>query len=172
MNRILNKSKQTQKNELTDKFWEAFQNTTFDSDEAETGNAIEHTNQVNHEDSESIEIEEEPVSTGQNQESELEREVDEISDDESNEGIHVGFDGESDRSEDEQMTEEDRMFLDDENVKEPTTSGLNHLAMLNLKRYEDDETNLKRLVKASKFIMNEIIDSLMTMIEKQRYLQL
>ena len=96
-------------------------------------------------------LDEESADTQLNRESDLEREVDEIFCEEDNEGIHVGFDGESDRSEDEPMTAEDRMFLDDEETetKEPTSSRLSHLAFLNVKRYEDDETNLKRLIIGS-----------------------
>ena len=182
----MSESNQSQTHELTDEFWEAFQNTAFDSDKTEADNAVENVNETSPDDTELIEINEEPVDLQQNgdfdlerlvveisdeenndrmhlglngesvdtqlnRESDLEKEVDEIFYEEDNEGIHVGFDGESDRSEDEPMTAEDRMFLDDEETetKEPTSSRLSHLAFLNVKRYEDDETNLKRLIIGS-----------------------
>ena len=86
------------------------------------------------------------------QESSEEDEIIEIiSDDENNQGECVGFDGESDRSEDEEMNEEDREFLDDESA----TEGLSHLALLNAGRYEDDEAVLDRLVEAKNlFFLN------------------
>ena len=58
-------------------------------------------------------------------------------------GECVGFDGDSERSEDEEMTLSDREFLDDQQDKEnlPCSS---HLALLNNARFEDDDLSLKR----------------------------
>ena len=54
----------------------------------------------------------------------------------------MGFDGESERSEDEEMSDFDREFLNDESDEE--IPGFSHLALLNAKRYDDDENALNR----------------------------
>ena len=69
-------------------------------------------------------------------------EVELIDDNEKTEGEHVGFDGESERSEDEEMNDEDRAFLDD--AEEEPNKNMSYHAFLNAKRYEDDDKNLKR----------------------------
>ena len=77
-------------------------------------------------------------------ETELDREtVGDLNEDERAEGEHVGFDGESERSEDEEMTAEDRLFLADEETEE-SSKNMSHLALLNLKRYDDDDVALNR----------------------------
>ena len=58
------------------------------------------------------------------------------------EGEHVGFDGESERSEDEEMNDSDREFRNDESDEE--IPGPSHLALLNAQRYDDDENALNR----------------------------
>ena len=69
--------------------------------------------------------------------------IEDLNDDERADGEHVGFDGESERSEDEEMTAEDRMFLADEETEE-SNKNMSHLALLNLKRYDDDDIALNR----------------------------
>ena len=54
----------------------------------------------------------------------------------------MGYDGESDRSEDEEMNDSDREFLNDDSDEE--RPGPSHLALLNAKRYDDDENALNR----------------------------
>ena len=65
-----------------------------------------------------------------------------ISDNENDQGECVGFDGDSDRSEEEEMNEQDREFLDDES--ETYTENVSHLSLLNARRYDDDEIVLDR----------------------------
>ena len=58
-------------------------------------------------------------------------------------GECVGFDGESDRSEDEEMNDYDREFLNDSR-EDPNSAGPSHLALLNASRFADDDLMLRR----------------------------
>ena len=69
-------------------------------------------------------------------------ELDEAQDDEKR-GECVGFDGESDRSEDEEMNDYDREFLNDSG-ENPNSAGSSHLALLNASRFADDDLMLRR----------------------------
>ena len=67
------------------------------------------------------------------------------SDIENEAGENIGFDGDESRSEDEEMTAEDRLFLDDDTeMKECSSPGVSHLALLNARRFDDDDQALAR----------------------------
>ena len=72
------------------------------------------------------------------------------SDKENDKGECVGYDGERERSEDEEMDDDDREFLDDES--EAQKENMSHLALLNARRYDDDELVLNRL----RFLHNKL----------------
>ena len=119
------------------KFWKAFEQTTFtddeNSDEQETEEDVTTSNM-----DESDENEENESMTGID-DTDLTGCYYEKAD-----GEHVGFDGESDRSEEEEeMDEDDLNFLDDE--KTDDEAGPSGLALLNSARFEDDDKLLKRL---------------------------
>ena len=110
-------------------FWEAFEATKFDESQPSVSNQsyFEHSHEI-----EANKDSKERKNTLIDNEDE--------SEDEKN-GECVGFDGDSERSEDEEMNEEDLAFLDDNNVRSGTFS---HLSLLNTGRYEDDDLALKR----------------------------
>ena len=121
-------------------FWDAFEQTKFDEDESQ--------DQVNPEQASSnisdvCEKDDQDVTNIENNSAVSEKEYseDEIEDDDTV-GEHIGYDGESDRSEDEEMNEEDRLFLDDETKEnEP---GPSPLALLNANRFASDDAVLRR----------------------------
>ena len=81
----------------------------------------------------------------QNEQNDGDFEDNEDFEDENNGGIAVGFDGDESRSEDEEMTAEDRLFLDDDTeMKECSSPGVSHLALLNARRFDDDDQALAR----------------------------
>ena len=108
---------------LTAQFMEDFLNTTFD----EESDTSEKENESSDVDQSEIDPEEFPNEA----------------ENENLNGESVGFDGESDHSEDEEMTLSDKEFLDDKEDREnlPCSS---HLALLNHARFEDDDLSLKR----------------------------
>ena len=121
-------------------FWDAFEQTKFDEDE--------NQDQVNPEQASSnildvCEKDDQDVTNIENNSTVSEKEYseDEI-EDEDTVGEHIGYDGESDRSEDEEMTEEDRLFLDDET--EENEPGPSPLALLNASRFASDDAVLRR----------------------------
>ena len=121
-------------------FWDAFEQTKFDEDESQ--------DQVNPEQASSnisdvCEKDDQDVTNIENNSAVCEKEYseDEIEDDDTV-GEHIGYDGESDRSEDEEMNEEDRLFLDDE-IKE-NEPGPSSLALLNANRFASDDAVLRR----------------------------
>ena len=121
-------------------FWDAFEQTKFDEDE--------NLDQVNLEQASSnildvCEKDDQDVSNIENNSTVCGKEYSEDEkEDEDTVGEHVGYDGESDRSEDEEMNEEDRLFLDDEtNENEP---GPSPLALLNANRFASDDAVLRR----------------------------
>ena len=180
------------KNNISKCFWEAFESTTFSSDEesepsdlleedkTETLPAPQAERDSENDASHIVAANEEPVSLPHSEDEEI-REDSEIEAEESgekseeeNEEIHsaseaetfseksddengefdeanedekrgecVGFDGESDRSEDEEMNDYDREFLDDSS-ENPNSAGSSHLALLNNSRFADDDLMLRR----------------------------
>lgn len=110
-------------------FWEAFEATNFDETPTSVSNrsSVENSHEI-----EANKVSQEQKENSSDNEEESEGEKD---------GECVGFDGDSERSEDEEMNEEDLAFLDDNNVRSGTFS---HLSLLNTGRYEDDDLALKR----------------------------
>ena len=124
---------------LSESFWAEFEAVEFSESEDQPNSINDEIDLVNAPCGQENEVRR-PEST------EIVSDQDMIEDSNENEraeGEHVGFDGESERSEDEEMTAEDREFLADEETEEPSKN-MSHLALLNLKRYEDDDRALNR----------------------------
>ena len=121
-------------------FWDAFEQTKFDEDE--------NQDQVNSEQASSnvldvYETDDQDLTNIENHSAVCEKEdsEDEV-EDEDTVGEYIGYDGESERSEDEEMNEEDLLFLDDETKEnEP---GPSPLALLNASRFASDDAVLRR----------------------------
>ena len=141
-----------QDTEFSDEFWQAFNDTEFDEDENENNTNNSEPDVIVSEVMERRQIDD-PDMNNETDEAhdthELESDneefqsIQDVSRHERGEGEHVGYDGESDRSEDEEMNDSDREFLNDESDEE--RPGSSHLALLNAGRYDDDENILNRL---------------------------
>ena len=142
-----------QETEFSDEFWLAFNDTEFDIDENEksTNNSEPERDVIVSEETKrrKMDDQDENNETDEAQETlALESDNEEVqsfnvvSRNERGEGEHVGYDGESDRSEDEEMNDYDREFLNDESDEE--RPGTSHLALLNARRYDDDANILNR----------------------------
>ena len=128
--------------ELNNSFWTAFEATTFDEDEREKRNESFETSNLIAEEKDEHEQEED-------EEHRSESEHYAVFEEEEREGEHVGYDGESDRSEEEEMNDFDREFLDNDTVAENPCSS--HLALLNSERFADEESALDRYAKINLF---------------------
>ena len=124
--------------ELNNFFWTAFEATTFDEDERDKRNDSLQTSNLIAEEKDEQEQEED-------EEHRIETEHCAVVEENEREGEHVGYDGESDRSEEEEMNDFDREFLDNDTVGENPCSS--HLALLNAERFADEESALERYVK-------------------------
>lgn len=120
----------TPKEIVSEELIEALLNTEFSDEEPETGNA----------DDKNATDEEQPEES----DTENSHDADVTSDDETdieNDSRNLGF--ESERSEEEEETPEDREFIDNEDQNE---AGPSHLALLQMQRQKDENDITTRLV--------------------------